>query len=69
MVRRLVGVLVAVGKGELSEQEAAGFLEAKSALPARLTAPASGLFLERVYYPGDARDQPITAPVVINREG
>jgi tRNA pseudouridine38-40 synthase len=69
MVRRLVGVLVAVGKGDLSEQEAAAFLKAKSALPARLTAPASGLFLERVYYPGDPRDQPITAAVVINREG
>lgn len=65
MVRRLVGVLVAVGKGELSEQEAAGFLEAKSALPARLTAPASGLFLERVYYPGDARDQPVSAASVV----
>jgi tRNA pseudouridine38-40 synthase len=69
MVRRLVGVLVAVGKGQLSEQEAAEFLQAKSELPARLTAPASGLFLERVYYAGDARDQPITAPVVIGREG
>ena len=67
MVRRLVGVLVAVGKGELSEQEAAGFLELRSALPARLTAPASGLFLERVYYPGDPRDRPITAAVVLGR--
>lgn len=68
MVRRLVGVLVAVGKGELSEEAAAGFLHVKSPLPARLTAPASGLFLERVYYPGEPRDQPITAPVVITRE-
>ena len=68
MVRRVVGVLVAVGTGEVSEQEAAGFLESKSALPARLTAPASGLFLERVYYPGDPRDRPVTAPVVLNRE-
>jgi len=65
MVRRLVGVLVAVGRGELSEQEAAGFLEAKSTLPARLTAPASGLFLERVYYPGDPRDRPVTAASVV----
>lgn len=66
MVRRLVGVLVAVGKGEVSEQEAIGFLESRSELPARLTAPASGLFLERVYYPGDPRDQPITAAVVVS---
>jgi tRNA pseudouridine38-40 synthase len=69
MVRRLVGVLVAVGKGALSEREAVGFLDARSPIPARLTAPASGLFLERVYYAGDARDRPITAPVVISREG
>jgi tRNA pseudouridine38-40 synthase len=67
MVRRLVGVLVAVGKGELSEQEAAAFLERKSALPAQLTAPASGLFLERVYYANDPRDQPVTAASVIPR--
>lgn len=67
MVRRLVGVLVAVGKGELSEPEGAAFLDSRSAIPARLTAPASGLFLERVYYPDDARDQPVVAPVVITR--
>jgi tRNA pseudouridine38-40 synthase len=65
MVRRLVGVLVAVGKGELSEADAVGFLGASSDLPARLTAPASGLFLERVYYPGDRRDHAITAASVI----
>jgi tRNA pseudouridine38-40 synthase len=65
MVRRIVGVLVAVGKGELKEQEAIGFLSADSELPARLTAPASGLFLERVYYPGDARDQAIIAASIV----
>ena len=27
--------------------------------PARLTAPPSGLFLERVYYRGDARQTPL----------
>jgi tRNA pseudouridine38-40 synthase len=68
MVRRLVGVLVAVGKGELSEADAAAFLHSRSELPARLTAPASGLFLERVYYPGERRDRPITAASVISRE-
>ena len=67
MVRRLVGVIVAVGKGDVSGDEAAAFLDARSELPARLTAPASGLFLERVYYPGDPRDQPVTAVSVIGR--
>ena len=65
MVRRIVGVLVAVGKGEMSEREAADFLTSSSEWPARLTAPASGLFLERVYYPGEPRDLPITAASVV----
>jgi tRNA pseudouridine38-40 synthase len=56
MVRRLVGVLVDVGRGGLSVAEAAGLLTNESGLPARLTAPASGLFLERVYYEGDRRE-------------
>jgi len=53
MVRRIVGVLVEVGAGRLTVEEAAGFLEEASPVPARVTAPASGLFLERVAYPGD----------------
>ncbi|MEQ1575492.1 MAG: tRNA pseudouridine(38-40) synthase TruA [Vicinamibacterales bacterium] len=65
MVRRLVGVLVEVGRGALSPEEAVGMLHKRSALPARLTAPASGLFLERVYYEGDPRDVPVRAAVVI----
>jgi tRNA pseudouridine38-40 synthase len=68
MVRRLVGVLVAVGKGELDATDSAGFLDSYSDLPARLTAPASGLFLERVYYPGDRRDWPISAASVISHD-
>jgi tRNA pseudouridine38-40 synthase len=55
MVRRLTGVLVEVGRGGLAPREAAALLGRTSGLPARLTAPASGLFLERVYYEGDAR--------------
>ena len=61
MVRRIVGVLVEVGAGRLSVEQAAGFLEERSPEPARLTAPASGLFLERVAYPGDPPDTPIRA--------
>lgn len=55
MVRRIVGVLVAVGKGELTLERVGTFFAAESEMPARLTAPASGLFLERVYYEGDER--------------
>jgi tRNA pseudouridine38-40 synthase len=66
MVRRLVGVLVAVGQGSLAADEAVAMLTTESPLPARLTAPAAGLFLERVYYPGDPRDQPVQAAVVMS---
>jgi len=65
MVRRLVGVLVEVGKGGLSPDEAASLLRGGSGLPAQLTAPASGLFLERVFYEGDARDVPVRAASTI----
>jgi tRNA pseudouridine38-40 synthase len=53
MVRRLVGVIVEVGRGGLAADEAVAMLSTDSELPARLTAPASGLFLERVHYDGD----------------
>jgi tRNA pseudouridine38-40 synthase len=50
MVRRLVGVLVEVGHGGLAPNDMPALLMSRSDLPARLTAPASGLFLERVDY-------------------
>ena len=65
MVRRLVGVLVEVGRGSLTADAAAAMLTERSELPARLTAPASGLFLERVFYEGDARDTPVQSPIVL----
>jgi len=55
MVRRLVGVLVEIGRGSLEPAVAATLLTERSDAPARLTAPASGLFLERVSYRGDPR--------------
>jgi tRNA pseudouridine38-40 synthase len=61
MVRRIVGVLAAVGRGELTPAQAAGFLDEESDLPAALTAPASGLFLEGVYYSGDEGPGPVRA--------
>lgn len=59
MVRRMVGVLVEVGRGALAPDAVTRLLEEPSALPARVTAPASGLFLERVFYRGDPRDHPL----------
>jgi tRNA pseudouridine38-40 synthase len=49
-VRRMTGVLVEVGRGNISPDEIPGFLKIKSDIPAKYTAPPSGLFLERVYY-------------------
>ena len=53
MVRRIVGVLVETGRGALPVARVATLLSSDSDLPPRLTAPASGLFLERVFYEGD----------------
>ena len=59
MVRRMVGVMVDVGRGGTTLEQAEQFLREESGAPARLTAPASGLFLERVYYRGDSRRPPL----------
>jgi tRNA pseudouridine38-40 synthase len=58
MVRRIVGVLAAIGRGELRPADAARLLHspderASGVKPAELTAPAAGLFLESVTYPGE----------------
>lgn len=59
MVRRMVGVLAAVGRGEIAGDGAAVLLDERSPLPAVLTAPASGLFLEGVYYRQDTGPGPL----------
>jgi tRNA pseudouridine38-40 synthase len=46
----MTGVLVEVGRGKLTPSEVATFFRLKTDIPAKLTAPPSGLFLERVYY-------------------
>ncbi len=57
MVRRIVGVLAAVGRGEIRPDAAAPLFDpdarSHSIQPAALSAPAAGLFLEHVRYPGD----------------
>jgi tRNA pseudouridine38-40 synthase len=65
MARRIVGVLVEVGRGGMTPEAAAALLESPSPVVARLTAPASGLFLERVYYEGDPRDLPVRSAISI----
>jgi tRNA pseudouridine38-40 synthase len=67
MVRRIVGVLVEVGRGGMTPEDAGALLAGRGDVPARLTAPASGLFLERVFYEGDPRDVPVRAATVVSR--
>jgi tRNA pseudouridine38-40 synthase len=65
MVRRMVGVLVEIGRGGLRTSDVDTFLREPSGTPAQLTAPASGLFLERVFYEGDERQVPLVAAVPV----
>jgi len=53
MVRRIVGMLSEVGKGNLSYDGFQRLLKFPSNAPAKFTAPPSGLFLEKVLYQGD----------------
>ncbi len=74
MVRRMVGVLVEIGKGEMAVEAIDALLTqarrtsgpqdpSAGPTPAELTAPSSGLFLERVFYEGDARQWPLRPAV------
>jgi tRNA pseudouridine38-40 synthase len=85
MVRRMVGVLAAIGTGGMAVEAVDALLASgnpKKGLPppeghppkghppagptpAELTAPASGLFLERVFYEGDARQWPLRPAVAV----
>ena len=52
-VRRMTGVLVEAGRGTLNPDSVASFFKIQTDIPAKLTAPPSGLFLEKVYYKND----------------
>lgn len=59
MVRRLVGCLAGVGRGEITPRQFEALFDAPSSYPARVTAPPSGLFLEEVIYPGERFVRPL----------
>ncbi len=61
-VRRMVGALVAVGRGEVRPADVGHWLDGSSA-PPPLAAPAAGLFLEAVRYPGEPWGLPPLHPV------
>ena len=65
MVRRIVGVLVEAGRGGLTPDAGrVAALRSDSDLPPKLTAPASGLFLERVFYETPPAVHALTAPLI-----
>ena len=52
-VRRMVGIMVQVGLGKLTENDIDLLFKDYSTLPGKFTAPPSGLYLERIYYAGE----------------
>jgi tRNA pseudouridine38-40 synthase len=61
-VRRMIAALVAVGRGVARPEDVADWLERRAAPPAE-AAPAAGLFLEAVRYPGERAELPPLVPV------
>jgi len=57
MVRRIVGVVAETGRGNFTYRDIELMLKSYSEIPARYTAPPSGLFLEKVLYEGDKLSQ------------
>lgn len=70
MVRRIVGVLAAVGRREIRPDSAAALIDSnarsQAVNPAALSAPAAGLFLEHVRYPGDPPTGPLRPLIAID---
>ncbi|HEV8592380.1 MAG TPA: tRNA pseudouridine(38-40) synthase TruA [Pyrinomonadaceae bacterium] len=54
MVRRIVGMLAEVGRGNIDARDFGILLKYTTNAPAKFTAPPSGLFLEKVLYKDDA---------------
>ncbi|MFH1194428.1 MAG: tRNA pseudouridine(38-40) synthase TruA [bacterium] len=66
-VRRMVGVLVEIGRGKLEAKDLVYFLEHKSPTPAKYTAPPSGLFLEKVLYKNEKLNSELVSLIAIGR--
>jgi tRNA pseudouridine38-40 synthase len=66
MVRRIVGTLVELGRKKISINQFYNLLTEYSNLPASWTAPPSGLFLERIVYSNDNKDDIINPTIFIS---
>lgn len=65
MVRRMIGVIVEVGRGKKKINDIIFYLNNKSGEPAKFTAPPSGLFLESVLYKGETNNRQIVPTINI----
>jgi tRNA pseudouridine38-40 synthase len=63
MVRRMVGLLVEIGRGKQTEKDLLIYLNNRSDVPSKYTAPPSGLFLESVIYKDQVHSRSLT-PVI-----
>jgi len=66
MVRRIVGVLVEIGRGSKTKDDLLFYINNPSPEPAKFTAPPGGLFLEKVYYKNEKKLQAIIPPSFVN---
>lgn len=68
MVRLMAGMLVAVGSGRCRPEKVGEILEAKARGKGGPALPPQGLYLTRIYYPGDEialhQDRPCEMPVI-----
>lgn len=65
MVRQMVGMIAQVGRGATTVDELRELLRTASSLPASVTAPPSGLFLEHVAYDDDDGPQELSPTIRI----
>jgi len=66
MVRRMIGLLVEIGRGKQTEKDLLSYLNKKSDVPSKFTAPPSGLFLESVIYKDEVHNRSLTPVISIN---
>lgn len=69
MVRRIVGILVEIGRGKKSLSDIEFYLNNNSEEPKKFTAPPSGLFLEKVVYEKylDREKQDLSSSLILSK--